>query len=169
MILFRRLPRNASTSIESVSHQFGAFGILKSRVPLSEYRHLEDWRKIFAVIRNPYDRVVSMYHWFESWSLSFDGFVESLVERKGFNDEQLWHTEPQYPYVTVDGKVAVTLLRFDNLKEEFEKFCETLGMSIELPHLNKSEDKCYYKGYYNTRTLNLVKEIYEDDFRLLKF
>ena len=75
MLYFRRLPRNASTSIECVFSP--QYEILKERIPLSEYKDkMDDWDSacIFAVIRNPFDRVVSMYQWFDT-TLSFDDFV----------------------------------------------------------------------------------------------
>jgi hypothetical protein len=160
MIFVRRLPRNASSSIESVCDN-----VLRERIPLIEYRSkIKDWDEalIFAVIRNPYDRVVSMYHWIRR-DMTFDFFVNSLVERRWYNEEQLWHTEPQFPYITINGKIPIKIIRFEHLEEDFEK----LNTGIELPHLNKSK-RTHYKDYLTKDTKKIIETVYADDFRIFK-
>ena len=150
MYTFRRLPRNASTSISSISD----FKVLDSDTLLSNDMDLD---KTFSVIRNPYDRAVSMYHWFRK-EQTFSEFVQSLIHRDNFNVQQLWHTNEQFKYVSVNDKIAITLFRFEILSEDFDLF------GYKLPHLNKSKRKGY-KNYYTCKTREIVEHVYRNDFK----
>lgn len=169
-ILFRRLPRNASTTFESLVSVIPNYLVLKKHKSLDDYsREIPEWDKafVFTVVRHPYDRVVSMYHWFRR-DQSFENFVRSLEERKHFNDQQIWHTNSQFPFITINGEIALHLLRFDRLQNDFDAMCEKLGVECKLPHLNNS--KCNYncEHYLTPFTRRLVRNVYEEDFKLFE-
>ena len=159
-INYRRIPRNASTTIESL----GYFNVIKDRIPMSDirekYKH-NGTEIIFSIIRNPYSRVKSMYSWFNT-ELSFEDFVMSLKDRTGYNEEQIWHTNPQFPYIDRE----IILLRFEHLQEDFNRLFWT-GEKKFLPHMNDSKTQEEGDHKWTLEMVSTVQNVYEEDFRKL--
>ena len=68
---------------------------------------------------------------------------------------------PQYYWV--DNTVKV--LKYENLKEELNKFFEK---EIDIPTRNESKHK-EYLNYYNKESLNIVHERYKKDFEKFNY
>lgn len=124
-------------------------------------------KRVWAVIRNPYDRAVSIYHHanreienplsFYQWWKNDESFVIG-------SDVSFLHS-PLVHYLTIDGKLAVPkIVEFadvpDFMKRTFNK---------ELPHLNKTPDRKLYKEYYNDKSFNLITEIFKDDLSMFNY
>ena len=71
---------------------------------------------------------------------------------------------PQYTWVT-PSKWPVTILKYENLKEELNKFFEK---EINLPTVNKTEHEHYLK-YYDKESLDIVYEKYKEDFEKFNY
>ena len=62
-----------------------------------------------------------------------------------------------------------TILRQENLKEEWDKMFEKLGYeSPKLPQRNKSEHK-HYSHYYDDESVQLVSKIFNKDLKFFKY
>ena len=122
-------------------------------------RVFDDYLK-FAVVRNPFDRAVSYYHYLSQrpehhryervgW-MSFKGF---LAQRRAFKDStQLRFSADEHGVPLVDH-----VLRFESLAEDFSRLCHDLGVpaACALPRNNTSRHGpfwAYYEDDYN-RTL----------------
>lgn len=170
MIYFRRIPRNASTTFQHLADKnILPITILKDEIPMSEYwKKLPKDAKVFGVVRVPYNRVQSMFSWFrspENMGMTVDDFVKYMLKnRKGFNEQQKWHTEPQYPYIDT----SIELLRFDHLQADFDRLCDKWGINdrIKLPHLNNSKrvpsnQKFWFREDSSNKS---IEKIYKCDF-----
>lgn len=121
--------------------------------------HPKEWGEYFtfAFVRNPWDRTVSRYFfWQESNKVppTFEEFVKS----------------GQFASWTLCGmlcgpgmKVIVDFVgRFENLNDDFAEICSRIGIDITLPHVNGSKHD-HYANYYNPETWKIVQDHYAND------
>jgi hypothetical protein len=139
----------------------------------------------FGMVRNPWDRLVSVYHDFlnvrngKGRIMNYSGLItkEDTIYNKsnGFEDfcfkfsKSDWvnehHHRPQWDYLTIDGKIAVDFVgRFENVGRDWKIICENIGVDIPLGHARASnERKKSYRDYYNNETRDCIAEIYKKD------
>ena len=132
----------------------------------------------FAVIRNPWDRVVSRYFFAKKLievekkervgKHKIDSFEHFLEERFEWgNMEYMWHRAvrgwyPAYDYVTDEkDNIRCDLLRFENLNDDLCKYFDIPIMSRarNVTALNKGS----YRDIYNDKTIQIVADWYQKD------
>lgn len=144
----------------------------------------------FAFVRNPYDRLVSLYkyHWIQSrLGLSFDDFVETLSQEfeKGnvppvglYNIQPFAETSPlhhlqvygnQYqPMVNWLPKEHVMICYLETFEQDIDKLLSLMGFEgkrTPIPKINKAKyDDNFMDFYSNQRTIDLVNKLYKEDF-----
>ena len=115
-------------------------------------------KNVVVTVRNPYDRVLSMYNHFGfSWVNSFSDFLK-LIEKS--NNILL---APQTNYLVRNNE----LLRFENLNEDFDKLCEKYKISANLERINVTHYK--RKTHLNSQEKNIIYNLYEEDFQSLGY
>ena len=120
------------------------------------------WAKYpsFAFVRNPWDRVVSVYHYQrqqhpERHPIAGLEFREYIL-RGGSGSAQATFTD--FVSDPESGEVLVDFIgRFERLAEDFEEIGRKLGLEAALPHVNRS-DHHGYRQYYDDETRELVAE-----------
>lgn len=119
---------------------------------------------VFTLVRNPWDRVVSYYHWLRAQS--FDHPAVELAKARGFSDflrqptilESL-RNAPYTAYVTdAEGVERANLfIRLEHLEEDLAPLEAHLGFSLgAIPHVNASERAGDWRGYYGDAEAELV-------------
>ena len=145
---FIRIPKNASTSLYNY---FGVTNTIRDNylsVDNEVYKNtfapshcrLEFAIKEFserilslptlAVIRNPYDRMVSMYFFAQKtklnrvYDMDFQNFLEFCeYSQRLSSDPNFFHAWSQKSFIEVDNDIRVdSLLSFENLQEDLDKF-----------------------------------------------
>lgn len=100
----------------------------------------------FTLVRNPYDRVQSYYHWLRQQKfdhpavglakdLPFGGFLEHPLTQTTLRDN------PASSYM-LDAKGRDTCsayIRLEHLAEDLKPLEEHLGFALDLPHVNATE------------------------------
>lgn len=134
----------------------------------------------FAFIRNPWDLVVSAYH-FEKQYFSQPHVVKSEPDRsealrRCYDFDRFVRLYPllEPPDMTsmiVDerGKKIVDYIgRFENLNADFTEICNRLGVeAAPLGHENRSQGRREYRSYYSDETREIVERYFARD--LLNF
>lgn len=190
--IFIHIPRVAGTSIKEALSLPG-----RGHLPWQYYYlvHPEQWETYtkFAVVRNPWDRVVSAYsyarmeksYWHDNLNrlaphpdyelLSQKTFAECceiLRDERTLLKHEAWH--PQHAWVAKkengNHRLMVDLiLRHESLEDDFAVFCERLGIKgIHLPRLNPSSRETY-RFYYTEETKKIIEEIYATDIKLFNY
>jgi hypothetical protein len=183
--IFVHIPKCAGTSVSKAL--FGNFS--GGHLTFDEYlNHFEpgciaSYFK-FTFVRNPWDRVVSCYHylkdggsregdrlWFSTELAPLKDF-EQFVKR-WLNKENIWTKQaftPQYHYIVERrNKAQVDFVGYlENLEEDFEHIRTRMGLDCHLQHVNKSKHHDY-RDYYNEETKAIVAEAYETDIKLLGY
>lgn len=95
----------------------------------------------FAFVRNPWDRMVSIYKYFHYNEIySFKYFLKNNIQQKLWKDK-FWFVGPQNEFVYNDeGKLLVDFIgKFENLQQDFNIACRKIGLpDIPLKHVNES-------------------------------
>lgn len=141
-------------------------------------------KKSFAVIRNPWDRVVSRYFFAKKVievekkhdkSLadvsSFEAFLEE--RHKYGNIKYLWNRAvngwfPATEHVCDDeGNVRCDMLRFEKLNDDLCAYLNITDMSRarNVTNLNKGS----YKDLYNPKTIQIIADWYKNDIETFGF
>jgi chondroitin 4-sulfotransferase 11 len=136
----------------------------------------EKWNAYFkfAFVRNPWDRLVSWYtmcmqasttnnfsRHIKDHAPTFEDFLTKtttgIAERTTYN---------QLDYVTnSQGEITVDFIgRFENLRDDFSRVNARLGLSGELPHVNKSRHGDYRK-YYSEQTRQIIAHRFARDIQ----
>ena len=132
----------------------------------------------FAVVRNPWDRVVSRYFFArkviqvekkaaENYAdvSSFEAFLEE--RHKWGGEEYMWHRAvrgwyPAFDYVSdEEGNIRCDIMRFENLNEDLCKYFKIPEMSEarNVTALNKGT----YQDLYTPETIQIVADWYQKD------
>ncbi|HEH4645058.1 TPA: sulfotransferase family 2 domain-containing protein, partial [Campylobacter coli] len=187
--IFIHVPKVAGSSIERVIYQTDRWlvGHRKANDYMMFNKDRFESYFSFGFVRNPYDRVVSAYHYLrngggtlgdEKWAKkniykynSFKEFVLDLKNPKIQNKILNWmHFIPQYKFLCDnESNILVNFTgKFENLEEDFKKILKILNRKDQLMHINKS-NHVDYKNYYNDVMYKIVREIYRDDFEIFDY
>lgn len=115
--------------------------------------HWEQWEHPykFAVIRNPFARLVSSYHFRQTIgrynrvmsSASFEQWFEKTIinQEKEWVDNPLMY-KPCHYWITLDGEVAVDdIYRLEEIENWWGELMSNLNYEAEIPHENATEHK----------------------------
>lgn len=145
-----------------------------------------------CIVRNPWDRFVSAYHYLEQgagngaygqqfakYALSqvddFESFVKKANADKAFQKKLLsWdHFRPQYEYITNQrGDLIVDEIgRFEELEKFYSHVVKKLNIDAKtskLVKVNASSRKAY-QSYYTEETKAIIGSMYKADIHILRY
>lgn len=161
-IAFIHIPKTAGSSISKYLEYLN----LQNGVDLNNHifsSEIENPVPItFTVVRNPWDRVVSMYVFIQCYmpkliSENFNDFVLNKIKTNKFGKHAL--STPQIRWI----EPGVThVLRFENLEEDFKIIQDICQCYEPLSMINKTEHD-HYRTYYNDETRQAVAEMFKED------
>lgn len=201
-LIFIRIPKNASTS---VYNHLGEFNLVNKHKKLFEknakkplYKNWFDTTHAkpdeisellplrcndyfsFAIVRNPWDRFVSMYAFAKKmklWELfglpqepDFKTFCQIANESFANNQKDFFLIQDQCQWL--EGPFQPKqILRFENLQLEFSEMLHDLNVNHiphKLPHLNSTRH-LQYRNYFDAKSIKLVEEIFYRDIEKFKY
>jgi hypothetical protein len=173
-LLFIHIARTGGTSVEKalVGEDWWKIDPTTKHLSASQARrhYGEDvWREYttFAIIRNPWDRFVSM------WTIGYWFSPEThLAGVKPDNFRQFIHTLKPHPaeahqtfhqHEILDQEIDF-ILRFESLQNDFSEMLKKRGLDdISLPVALKSDDRRPYRDYYDEETARFIARTYSVD------
>lgn len=135
----------------------------------------------FAVVRNPWARLVSAYKFSVErrgrvWvGLSFSDFIARRFPAQISPLERsivFRHLEPQWKFVcdATGGRLVNDILRFETLDHDFTEVSRHIfGKDERLPVSNVSGNKTDYRDFYDEPLKLLVERLYERDIELFGY
>ena len=164
--IFVAIPKTGTSSIEKALGKYSDTELENGKVKHLLLKNVEDlldkpYYK-FCFFRNPWDRMVSLYHYhlrnnddFLSRKYSEISFDEWI--KKAYLSGIL---EKQTDYIAVKGKLIpdVAIYKFEEIDDAWKHICEKLDVEGKLPHINKTKHQ-HYSSYYTPETKHIV-EVY---------
>lgn len=123
-----------------------------------------------TLVRNPWDRIVSYYHWLQEQS--FDHPAVMLSKQLGFSDfidhpstEAALRAAPYSSYMRdPDGiERADHYIRLEHLQADLEPFEAHLGFSLAMPHVNRSQRDQDFRSFYSDTDANRIADVCAED------
>jgi len=184
-LLFIHIPRNAGKSVVNAMKR-GCKGIKKVEW---EHARLKDIaRKMdikpyvkFAVVRNPWERMVSLWSFLSQHKLTYETRTDKVrdvkeLEEIGFSKWLLKYGKksrgivttdtPQTNWLKVKGKIATNyIIKYENLQTGFKN---VTGIDMKLPMTHKSSHKDY-REYYTEESKAYIDKVFAEDIELFKY
>ena len=184
-----RIPKAASTSLSKAMLQtklphLGLLDVTAAEINYLADAHLEtellengDGISVFTVVRNPFERIVSVYRQFFEYcdgpfiyqdylfgvlhkDLSFRQFVDAVKVIPDKLKDQ--HLKPQYYFLGYYERrnIRVTIIHLDH-PEDISSFLKKYDLAFE--SINRGAASYDYRDYYDQGTLEAVSAIYKVD------
>lgn len=130
----------------------------------------------FTIVRNPWDRAVSYYHWLKAQN--FENPAVHMAQTLSFTDftchPQTMATFRAAPAVSYmqhrDGVEQCQLyIRLEHFTKDAQPLFDHLGFSLELPVINSSTRCRDYQRYYDDRSAEAVAHSCAEDIRRFEY
>lgn len=185
--LFIHIPKTAGNSIQAVLSKYSedvlvrddpdqdginTFEVRNNNIPVTKHSPLKKYSKHinpiffdsffkFTCVRNPWDRLVSLYFTPKK--------NRSTWDRKEFIN-LIEETPTMVSYINVNGSLKIDyILRYESVDVDFSKLCKLLNIpEYKLPLRNKSIRDLYSK-YYDDELIELVSCKFKEDIEIFKY
>lgn len=121
---------------------------------------------IFTMVRNPWDRMVSYYHWLRAQAFSHPSVMLAReLEFAAFVAEpaiaQPFARSPATSYVTdARGQMRADLfIRLEHLAQDIAPLEAHLGFALDIPHVNRSDRAADYRAAYDAESRERVAQM----------
>jgi hypothetical protein len=118
--------------------------------------------KIFAVVRNPYERLFSDLKFYKLFNKEYSKDKTYKVIKDYLNKKLDNHNIPQYLFIENNNKLNIDILKFERLNEEMERIGYSDFKNFEI--VNVSKEHIDYRDYLNEKSIKLINTFYEKDF-----
>jgi hypothetical protein len=131
---------------------------------------------VFAMVRNPWDRMVSYYHWLGEQrfdhpavqlarELEFDAFLRAPHTQRTLSN----HPYADYMVDAAGVERASLYIRLEHFETDADPLWAHLGFRLELPHENASDRQGDYRPYYSDATAELVGSLCQRDITQFQY
>lgn len=182
-VAFVHIPKTGGTSIYDI---FSMDKPIETHCNVVGYKasSIDLWERSFsfAVVRNPWDRFVSAFHYLKrdplsaddrSWAedvlcdyKDFDAFLDRFMASATFRGQvMMWrHFSPQWWFLSnAAGATEVDhICRFESFDAEIDRVAEKIGLSARRIHANKVT-RAHYSSFYAPEAIDFVGRVYKRD------
>ncbi|MEW4924697.1 sulfotransferase family 2 domain-containing protein [Algibacter sp. 2305UL17-15] len=191
-LIFIHIPKTAGTAIATVAQHL-KIAVKGHDIRDPNFAHLDQYDvasfnqyHIFAVVRNPWDRVLSSFLYLQTGGRNigdaedgkkfvqhYQGDFNQFVESAFVTDdilEQL-HFMPQYRWVcdAKENLLVDTIIKFENFQTEMDLFLSKNGRKpLKIPKVNATVHK-HYTEYYSKKAIEIIAKVYEKDISFFNY
>lgn len=137
----------------------------------------------FSVVRNPWQRVFSLYKKIRTEGYWLDWNNVSLLDLKPINEWVLEYCDPdivfefprwftrftnQLDFIDIEGICVDIICKAENLDRDFLSVKQYLGCNTPLPDIS-NYDHWEYKKHLNQKSLKAISKIYERDIDYFQY
>ena len=130
----------------------------------------------FTLVRNPWDRVVSYYHWLQDQSFDHPAvrFAQTLPFDQFVNEP---HTQTSLAANSYDSYMrdgagtehCTMYIRLEHLAADMSPLADHLGFMPDVLIANASKRDSDWRGYYNSQTRDLIGNLCAPDILRFKY
>lgn len=146
------------------AHEYLAYGFVTPQ-------QFQEYFK-FAVVRNPFDRLVSEYKFkFARHGVTFKDFLFKWFSPKDWSDRQR-HVEPMWKYIydrTGTQPLVNRVLRYENYDEVAPLLESILDHPVRMPMMNAAQDRRPWQEFYDNECRAFARKVYHRDFELFGY
>ncbi len=127
----------------------------------------------FTFVRNPWDRIVSAFHFLQGrgtiarkWE--FRDYLRSVLNKTGVSVDR--HFRAQLPTFWCHKGFIPSLFigRFEKLQQDWEYVANQINAATTLPHINSSKH-AHYTTYYDDQCRKIVQRLYRKEIEVLGY
>lgn len=163
---------STSRTINKVEPQHLTYNLLKKALPEVKFNSYFK----FTFVRNPWDRLVSTYHFDTRGFKRFEDFIDFIDQLyHKYNDETIFQFPEFIRYrcshlfrQCLFTGPGVEVYRFENFENDIKQILKHLGIDKTIPKFNASVHQ-HYSKYYTERTRNIVARIYSGDIQRFNY
>jgi len=122
----------------------------------------------FSVIRNPWDRLLSLYQWVNKCEYDKSKFLKFLPQKiqnnniDSTNKRSFWSLN-KYLCDENDRLIVDYLISFDDIENGFYEINKKLNMNYKLDKINKSNLKLLYKDVMDDEVKKIIENYYKKE------
>jgi hypothetical protein len=180
-VIFVHIPKNAGTSIS-----LSLYGRTFHHRTFKSFRYCSFHENIksFALVRNPWDRLVSAYFFLKNKGSSstkvdelslqqvnlesFDSFVYSLIGKNLLKLDPVLHPQTHYLFDSQLKNVDF-IYKFEDIFNLEKSLCNDLGIKVTVSKCNQGVVRGDYHEFYNDDILLIVNDLYSADINYLEY
>ena len=185
-ILFIHVPKTAGVSLIKSYEEYLADA---RHNPVLLYRLLlgKDFLKFttFSVVRNPWARIFSAYHFLKKGGLSgtdpemgkilseecpsFEQFIKEWLPRHGVCS--YGHYVPQYEFLCGWKRRVIVehIIKVENLDHDWPMVAESLGLPVRSIGRHNTSNNYRYRESYDKESVEIVRKLYKSDVQLFGY
>lgn len=181
-MIFIHVPKTGGTSVKKVLMGYKEGTCACKQTHITSHDHLTAlniqksnpglFKKFFkfSIVRNPYDRLVSEFHWRAyNKQYTFAKFIRGLPD----GSKTSTHLKPQHLFIyDKDNKTLLVdqVVRFEKYNSEIVKLYRKhkVKYNPRLAKINNTEHKNYAK-YYTPELYKIVNNVYKLDFEIFNY
>ena len=136
----------------------------------------------FTCLRNPWDRMVSFFHYIRELEINenyvFWSKYHEICKKNTFTDFILYANDyPHYIGACKSYKKRLTyekkficdyVINYHNIETDIKFLQNIFSIHHNLPRINSSKHK-NYKFYYNSNTEEIINKMFQDDIKYFNF
>jgi hypothetical protein len=141
------------------------------------------YAKTMSVVRNPWQRVYSLYRKVSTEGYWLDWNNQTLLDLKPINEWVADYCNPeiefnfprwftrftnQIDFIHVNDEHVDFVCKAENLEQDFKKIKEYLKCDIPLPDISEY-DHWEFKKYFNDQSIKLIAKLHERDIDAFKY
>lgn len=191
---FTHITKTSGTYIENLAKSKNLFWgkndeiikLYKKKTKLKPYWHIplnkfnnniyDKNVKIFTIVRNPYERVISecLCKWGSKYSKSMNSIddLNSYIKKQvsKTNNSDFLHFKPQYLYIyNNDGiKIVDYILKFENIDIEFNNLMKKYNIDLKYKKYENKNKKFNVKDI-SSENIKLINFVYNKDFKYFNY